>query len=109
MHGRLSEKNLEGVISLLGPPTILEDASSDGVSPLICSLDRNDVQVTAALLQRNRSIAVRPFVFSNTSESQVFHYPIHHAAYLVSRSDDPLGLNVLELIIKYDSCALSTG
>ncbi|PVH93643.1 hypothetical protein DM02DRAFT_502175, partial [Periconia macrospinosa] len=107
MHGRHLRKRLEEVIALLGPPSTLEEASTQGVTAFMHSIDSNDIQVTAALLQRNRTIAMKQSVSPSPAKSPIFHYPIHHAAQLASRRDEPEAVKILELIIKYDPCALS--
>jgi ankyrin repeat protein len=107
MHGRHHVKHLQETIALLGPSEILEEASPEGVTALMRSLESNDVQVTAALLQRNEATATIRSISPNPAEEPEFHYPIHHAAQLASCRDDLEVLKILELIKKYDTGALS--
>lgn len=106
MHGRKCEKRLEEVIELLGPPTILEELYVDGTTAFMQSIATNDLSVTTAMLRRNNALASIKAVSSTLTEAREFHYPIHHAAHLASRRDDPQVLRLIELLVKYDARTL---
>jgi hypothetical protein len=107
MHGQKHAKNLEETIALLGSPNVLEERAKDGTTTIMEALDRRDLRVTSAILHRNKLIGSRPVYSNSTTDAAAFHYPIHHAAYLTARRDDPDVLEMLKLIMENDPEALS--
>lgn len=107
MHGRNRKKHLEEAMTLLGPPSALEEVSTAGVTALMRSIESNDLEVTAALLQQNPATAAVRSICPSESNRSIFHYPIHLAAQLASHRDDSRAVEILELITKYDTHALS--
>jgi ankyrin repeat protein len=107
MHGRNYETNLRETIELLGRPEILEEQSQDGVTSIMHAMNRIDFRLVSALLQRDISIASQRLVSLTSGELSIFHYPIHQAAHLASRSDDPVILKLLELLIEHDHDSLN--
>jgi ankyrin repeat protein len=106
MHGRNHGKNLKETIDLLGRSEILQEQSHEGLTAIMHAMNRMDFWLISALLQQNRSIASQRLVSPTSVELSIFHYPIHQAAHLASRSDDPAVLKLLELIIEHDHDAL---
>jgi ankyrin repeat protein len=107
MHGQNHAKDLDDTIALLGPPSNLEARASDGTTAIMESLDRIDFRVTSAMLKRNNFIGSIPAYSDTAAATAAFHHPIHHAAYLTARRDDPDVLELLKLITENDPEALS--
>ncbi|KAH9877723.1 hypothetical protein J1614_002940 [Plenodomus biglobosus] len=110
MHGRGREANLRDTVVLLGSLDLLGEhlAFEDGPNAIMVSLERHNFRVLKALLQQNASLASAPSISPNRVEADTFHYPIHHAAYVASRRDDPAALEALEVILNYSPQALSS-
>lgn len=107
IYGSNRKKHLNNTIALLGPPKCLEDVSIGGVTALMRSLQSNDLEVTSALLQSNPVTSTIQSILPSEAKDPVYHYPIHLAAQLASREDDNKAVEVLELITKFDTYALS--
>ena len=103
IHGTDHEERLAEIIALL-PSSCLFLSSKVGKTPLMQSIDFNDLSVVTALLKRFPKLANKAFL--DPLDGQ-FTFPMHFASQIAGRRDADDALDILKTLVEHEENAIS--
>jgi ankyrin repeat protein len=99
MHGTNHPQQLERTIAAIREIQPLSSPGGNGMTPLMQAIDFQDHEVVTVLLRAEPELAKTPL--RSLRDSSAFTLPIHFAAQIAARRDDPGTLSIPQLINSY--------